>query len=119
MGFVPVWDNDAIDGLTEGALTRLLVEGWPARRVAVEIAQHMAQKRPDLPALALALPLSMAAASIDELLGGGQPARDIAQDTWRVAALVGTEALALRVAGSDSIVDLLARWGDTDSLFTP
>ncbi len=118
-GNLPVWDAAAIDALTETVVTRLLVDGAPARRVAVELAGVLAAERPGLPGLALALPFTLAASAIEDMLGGGLQARAAALDAWRIAALIGADALALRMAGpgKDSVADLRARWLAGDEVF--
>jgi len=113
-----VWEAEAIDSLTETVMTRLLVEAAEARAVAMELAARLAVERPDLPALALALPFTLAAAAIEEMLGAAPAARIAALDAWRVAALIGTDVLLLKGgAGGDSIADLLSLWRRGDEVF--
>lgn len=116
-GFAPVWDLAALDAVTETVVSRVLIDKAPARRVAADLAAQLYRERPDLPALALALPFTLAAAAIDEMLGGGAEARQAAADAWRAAALIGAEALALRANGSDLIGDLARHWQSGDELF--
>lgn len=133
-----MWDVQSIDALTEIVVSRLLVERADARAVAAALAARLAAETPDLPALALALPFTLAAGAIEEMLGAGPEARRAAQEAWRVAALIGADALALRAAGQgvtgqgvtgqgadagqgagpgDSIADLLALWSRGDEVF--
>ena len=112
-----LWDADAIDTLTETVVTRLLVGGDSARSVAADLATALAPVQPHLPALALALPFTLAAAAIEEMLGAGLAARAAAVDAWRVAALIGADALALKAAGDDSLAALAAQWNAGDELF--
>jgi len=114
-----VWDVAALDALTETVVRRILIEGDSARRIAIEMAADLALQAPHLPALALTLPFTLAAAAIDEMLGSGLQARAAAQDAWRVAALIGADALALRMEGADGIADLVARWRLGDEMFGP
>lgn len=113
--------TDAIDALTETVVTRLLVEQAAARVVVVDLAHQLVAGSPTIPALALALPFTLAANAIEEMLGAGAPARAAAQDAWRVAALIGTDALALRMEGEgrDTLADLIALWGTGDEVFGP
>ena len=113
-----MWDSEAIDALTETVVTRLLVEGAAANAVAVDLAARLAIESPDVPALALALPFTLAAAAIEEMLGAGGQARSAAQDAWRTAALIGADALMLGRVGRDSIAGLHALWAAGDEVFT-
>lgn len=119
MGFVSVLDAQTLDSLTETIVARLLVERAPAPRVARDLAQTLSRSRPDLPALALALPFSLAAAAIDEMLGAGAEASAAAQQAWRTAALIGADALMLRGQGADALSDLCALWLHADEVFGP
>ncbi|MCB1405794.1 MAG: hypothetical protein KDK01_05885 [Rhodobacteraceae bacterium] len=114
-----MWDAEQIDALTEVVVQRLLVEGGTARGLAVEIATRLAAERPDLPALAVALPFSLAAGGIEDMLGGGQQACAAAFDAWRVAALIGGDTLALQagLARAPTVADLCAHWADNDTVF--
>jgi len=114
-----VWDAQAIDDLTEAVVTRLLVHGEPARVIAVDLAAELAQVRPGLPALSLALPFALAAGAIEEMLGAGQQARRAARDAWRVSALIGIEVLGLRQQGDETIAGLWAQWRAGDEVFGP
>ena len=118
LGSPAVWEAEAIDGLTETVMTRLLVEAAEARAVAIELAARLAVDRPDLPALVLALPFSLAAATIEEMLGAAPAARVAALDAWRVAALIGTDVLVLKGGeGGASIADLVSLWRRGDEVF--
>lgn len=110
-----------IDALTEIVVARLLVEGASAGTTAHDLARSLAGTHPHLPALSLALPFALAAGSIDEILGAGQAAHAAAGDAWRVAALIGVEALALQVAdpARARIIDLWQHWAAGDAVFTP
>ena len=114
-----VWDIDQIDALTEAVVQRLLVDGGTARGMASEIAAYLAEHRPDLPALCVALPFTLAAASIEEMLGAGEQARAAARDAWRVAALIGADALAVEaLSGARATASELAQhWRNGDDLF--
>lgn len=115
-----MWDTEAIDALTETVVTRVLVEGVAARAVAIELAARLAADNPDLPALSLALPFSLAAAAIEDMLGGGPQARGAALDGWRIAALIGADALVLRSErgpGGDTVAALWAHWQAGDEVF--
>ena len=112
-----LWDADAIDTLTETVVTRLLVGGDSARVVAADLAVALAEHQPRLPALALALPFTLAAAAIEEMLGAGVAARTAAIDAWRVSALIGADALALKASGDDSLASLVAHWRAGDEVF--
>lgn len=114
-----MWEVAALDALTETVVRRILIEGTSAQRIAGDMAVDLATRQPMLPALALALPFTLAAAAIDEMLGGGLQARQAAQDAWRVAALIGADALALRAQGADALSDLVALWRQGDELFGP
>ena len=113
-----VWDAEAIDALTETVVTRLLVEGKTASAVANELAARLAAEQPLLPALTLSLPFSLAAAAIEEMLGGGPQARAAAADSWRIAALIGADALVLgsREPGGDTLAGLWAMWQAGDEV---
>lgn len=115
-----MWDTEAIDALTETVITRVLVEGVQARAVAIELAAGLAVDHPDLPALALALPFTLAAAAIEDMLGGGVEARAAALDAWRVAALIGADALTLgeHGTGQGSVAALWEQWQAGDEVFT-
>ncbi|MCB1390246.1 MAG: hypothetical protein KDK12_14060 [Rhodobacteraceae bacterium] len=118
-----MWDSEAIDTLTETVVTRLLVEGAEARAVAVDLAARLAADNPDLPALSLALPFTLAAAAIEEMLGAGVEARAAALDGWRVAALIGADALLLATRGGDdpggaSVAALRDYWRGGDEVFS-
>lgn len=112
-----MWDLAALDAVTETVVSRVLIDKTSARQVAADLATQLCREQPGLPALALALPFTLAAASIDEMLGGGAEARQAAADAWRAAALIGAEALALRAGGSDLICDLARHWQSGDDLF--
>lgn len=109
----------SLDSLTETVIARLLVERVPAHRIARDLASGLATTRPDLPALLLALPFTLAAAAIDEMLGGGADARSAGGEAWRIAALIGADALALRGQGSDTLGDLCRLWQASDEVFGP
>lgn len=117
VGYLQVWNTAAIDALTESVVTRLLVGGEAARVVAVGLAADLAQAQPDLPALSLSLPFSLAASAIEEMLGAGPEARAAAVDCWRVAALIGADALVLGVQGEDSVAALDRYWKAGDEVF--
>lgn len=114
-----MWDADQIDALTETVVRRLLVEGGTARALAVEIAEQLADQNSSLPALAVALPFSLAAGGIEEMLGAGAHACSAAQDAWRVAALIGGDALALHASQNcpATVADLHAYWASGDTVF--
>ncbi|MFN4098932.1 MAG: hypothetical protein ACK4GT_04070 [Pararhodobacter sp.] len=118
-GCVQVWDAEAIDALTETVVTRLLVERQTARAVANELAARLSVDHPLLPALSLALPFTLAAAAIEDMLGGGTAARNAALDAWRIAALIGADALLLRNgdAGDDTLAGLWSSWQAGDEVF--
>ncbi|GAB4261705.1 MAG: hypothetical protein Kow0013_06460 [Pararhodobacter sp.] len=113
-----MWSAEQIDALTELVVQRLLVDGVPARRIAPEVAARLSAQTPGLPALCVSMPIMLAASAIEEMLGAGAQAKDIAQDAWRTAALIGAEVLALQSTGSPlpTVADLLAAWGD-DAFF--
>jgi hypothetical protein len=111
---IGVWSAEQIDALTEVVVQRLLVEGVPARKVAPEVAAELAATSPDLPALSVALPFSLAAAAIEEMLGAGAQARAAARDGWRTAAMIGADVLSLQSGAAGPVVtvqDLLTLWG--------
>lgn len=114
-----MWDAEQIDALTEIVVRRLLVEGGTARALAVEIAERLCDDNPGLPALAVALPFTLAAGGIEEMLGGGQQACVAAFDAWRVAALIGGDTLALQAGQSRpvTVADLRRHWAAGDSVF--
>ncbi|MCA2010415.1 hypothetical protein LCM17_02875 [Cereibacter sphaeroides] len=112
-----LWDAEAIDALTETVITRLLVRGDTARAVAMDLALGLSAAQPTLPALALALPFTLAASAIEEMLGAGAPARAAALDAWRIAALIGADALMLKTEGDDSLAALAAQWKAGDEVF--
>lgn len=115
-----MWDAESIDALTETVITRVLVQGVQARAVALELAARLATDHPDLPAQALALPFTLAAAAIEDMLGGGPEARGAALDGWRVAALIGADALVLRSEsgpGGDTVAALWQMWETGDEVF--
>ena len=113
-----MWDAMAIDALTETVVSRLLVEGESARSVAFGLAGRLAVESPDMPALSLALPFTLAAGALEEVLGAGDEARRAAHDAWRVAALIGADSLALRVQSrSDTIAALWDAWRHGDEVF--
>ena len=115
-----MWDVDHIDALTETVVQRLLVEGGTARSLAVEFADQLAVDNPTLPALAIALPFSLAAGGIEEMLGAGQQANLAAQDAWRVAALIGGDCLALQngCGKAVTVLDIHQYWAAGDTVFT-
>lgn len=119
MGLVSVLDVQSLDSLTETVVARLLVERVAAHRIARDLAASLARTRPDLPALVLALPFTLAAAAIDEMLGAGADARWAAQEAWRIAALIGADALLLRGQGADTLADLCRLWQQPDEVFGP
>lgn len=112
-------DAQSLDSLTETVVARLLVDRLPAPRVARDLASTLARTRPDLPALLLSLPFSLAAAAIDEMLGAGAEARSAAQAAWRTAALIAADALMLRGQGADTLADLCRLWAQPDEVFGP
>ncbi len=107
-----VWDVEQLDALTEAVVQRLLIDASDARAVAGDILAQLLAVRPDLPALALALPFSLAAGGMEEMLGAGDDACAAAHRAWRMAALIGAEALALEaiLARAPSIADLARHW---------
>lgn len=110
-----VFKGKSLDTLTETVVARLLVARDPGPKVARDLAGGLAVSDPDMPALALALPFSLAAASIDEMLGAGSEAHEAAVDAWRTAALIGAEVLAL---GTEArIADLVRLWAAGDAVF--
>lgn len=115
-----MWTTDQIDALTEIVVQRLLVEGGTAQALAVEVAAKLACENPQLPALAVALPFSLAAGGIEEMLGAGQQACAAAHDAWRVAALIAGDALALQVGqgGLATVADLSNLWAQGDTVFS-
>jgi hypothetical protein len=84
-----------IDDLCELVLAQLLADGATAPAAAHDLVAHLAAHRPDTPALAPVLPLSMAAASLEGMLAGPE-ARARADGAWRMAAMIGAEVLALQ-----------------------
>lgn len=112
-----VFASHDLDTLTETVVSRLLVGRVPAARIARDLAAGLAQSRPDLPALGLALPFTLAAAAIDEMLGAGAEAHAAALDAWRTAALIGAEALMLGLSGSASVAALSRHWSHEDPVF--
>jgi hypothetical protein len=91
-----------IDELCERVLAQLLAEGASAPGAARDLIAHLAQSRPDSPALTPVLPLSMAAVSIEGMLAGPE-ARARADSAWRMAALIGAEVLALQAEGDNQV----------------
>lgn len=114
-----VWDAEAIDALTETVVTGLLVQGRTAREIASDAIDRLARQAPGLPALCLALPFTLAASAIEEMLGAGPQARTAALDAWRVSSLIGADALVLRARGEgrDTIAALHALWQEGDDVF--
>lgn len=86
-----------IDGLCESVLRQ--VTGPQATTgsaaVAAGLVAELARRHPQAPALTAVLPLALAAAALDEMLGG-EADRRAARDLWRAAALVAAEVLALQ-----------------------
>lgn len=114
-----MWDIEQIDALTEAVVKRLLVDGGTARTMAPEVAAWLSERSPDMPALCVALPFTMAAGAIEDMLGAGAQARAAARDAWRVAALIGADALALEgITGRPgTVAGLAGYWRETDDLF--
>ena len=84
-----------IDNWSEFVLTRLLAEGGSACATVLDLVARMADQAPRAPALAPILPLSMAAAAVEAMLAD-RVARARVADTWRLAALIGAEVLAMQ-----------------------
>jgi len=111
-GCVLVWDVEQLDAMTEAVVQRVLIDGSGARAVAVGLAAELAATRPDLPALALALPFSLAAGGLEEMLGAAEDACAAAHRAWRMAALIGAEVLALQavLGRAPTMADLAAHF---------
>jgi hypothetical protein len=84
-----------IDELCEFVLARLLADGASPDATAWSLVAHLALTHPGADALTPVLPLSMAAASLQEMLAGPEAGAQ-AQGVWRMAALIGAEVLALQ-----------------------
>lgn len=112
-----MWDERQIDALTEAVVQALLVDGAAAHALAPRIAARIAAADPRLPALSVALPFTLAAGALDEMLGASPQACAAARDAWRAAALIGAEALGLQAQGLHTVADLLAHWQSGDDLF--
>ncbi|MEZ5752461.1 MAG: hypothetical protein R3D60_11010 [Paracoccaceae bacterium] len=112
---------ERIDLLTEVVVQRLLVDKGSACPLAAELARDMARSAPAEPAITLLLPLTLAAAAIDEMLGAGTDARLAARDAWRAAALVGSEIAGLRESLGTEVrmADLWEHWALGDPIFRP
>lgn len=110
---------EQIDTLTEIVVQHLLIEGQSAHGLARIIAVRVHDLGRDLPALCVALPFTLAAGAIDEMLGGGAQARAAAREAWRTAALIGADIVAIEIETgcAVSVARLLARWSEGDELF--
>ncbi|MCC0075032.1 MAG: hypothetical protein H6898_00410 [Rhodobacter sp.] len=114
-----MWDAEQIDALTEAVVQSLLVDGLSAHALAPRIAEQIAASRPSLPGLSVALPFTLAAGAIDEMLGASPQACAAAREAWRAAALIGADALGLQAQGRHTVADLLAHWHSGDEVFGP
>lgn len=83
-----------IDRWSEFVLDRVAGQGLPATDVAQVLVAAMAAERPAAPALGAVLPLTLAAAGIETLLGGNDAWRASAE-LWRAAAMLAAEVLAI------------------------
>ena len=84
-----------IDDWVEFVLAGMLAQDGTVETVSRAMVDGMAARHPDAPALTAVLPLSMAAAAIEGMLAEPQM-QGLAERTWRVAALMATEVLALQ-----------------------
>ena len=109
---------EEIDALTEEVIRAVLADEADAGTVAFSLARTLAQKNPSLPALILALPFSMAGNAIETMLGGGHEAREKAQATWRIAALIAADLAVLQGDGrATTMASLCAHWQADDPVF--
>ena len=99
-----------IDDLCAFALERLTGRGADPHRAMADLVAHLARTRPEAPALSPILPLALAASALESVLNGDE-SRQAAQGTWRIAALLAAEVLAIQADGAvaPSVVDLHAR----------
>ena len=100
--------------MAEFAIEYLLSGRGSARRLVAVLAERW----PARPALEFVLVLSLAANSIEDMLGGDEAAR-ISQDAWRMAALLGVDLFDAQALGLPhySGADLLAYWRGHDPFF--
>lgn len=114
-----MWDRQTLDSLTEFVVARLLVDRASARVVAAELVDRLIAQHPQLSAASAALPFTIAAGSIEEILGAGAEAQAAALDAWRVAALIGADALMIEAqqGAAGSIGDLHQLWQAGDDVF--
>jgi hypothetical protein len=106
--------NPSPEELSEFAITFLLSGQGDARRLAVTLAERM----PDCAPLELVFQLSLTAAAIEENFSGAAMT-GLAQDAWRVAALLAVDLhmMALRKMTTQSCADLLHYWQTVDGYF--
>ena len=117
-GFWRVLTTDEIDALTERVVQAVLGDESDAGPVAFAMARALAQDRPALPALMLALPFAMAGNAIESMLGGGIEARERAQACWRISALIAADLAVLQDSGgATGIGALFAHWQAGDPVF--
>lgn len=96
-----------IDGWVEFVLAGLLAEEGTVDSVSRALVAEMAARHPHAPALLAVLPLSMAAAAIEAMLAEPR-VRGQAEITWRVAALMASEVLALQIEAESGLPPDLA-----------
>lgn len=102
------------DEMAEFAINFLLTGRGPPQRLTWALATHW----PARPALEFVLVLSLAANGIEETLTGDEAAR-LAQDAWRMAALVGVDLFDAQSLGMphQTGADLIAYWQSQDPGF--
>jgi len=95
------------DKMAEFAISFLLTGRGPAQR----LPQALATQWPAHPALEFILVLALAANGIEETFSGDEAGR-LAQDAWRMAALVGVDLFDAQSLGlpHQTGADLLAYW---------
>lgn len=103
-----------IDEVCEFAINFLLTGQGDARRLAVTLAE----RGPHSPPLDLTFVLSLAAASIEEVLSSPEVAITAA-DAWRTAALVVVDLHMMQQRGMPhhTCADLLRYWQTIDGFF--
>lgn len=102
------------DDMAEFAIDYLLTGRGSAQRLVRELAQRW----PGRPALEYVLVLSLTANGIEETLQGDE-ARRLAQDAWRMAALVGVDLFDAQALGLPHLdgTDLMGYWSAHDPFF--
>jgi hypothetical protein len=104
------------DEMAEFAINFLLTGRGPPRRLASELATRW----PARPALEYVLVLSLAANGIEDTFTGDETGR-LAQEAWRMAALVGVDLFDAQSLGlpHQTGADLIAYWQAHDPDFSP